>query len=160
MKYLMSLVMILFLGCASKEYIFVPSNEKSIKKSSAVIEIKEVKLPLYMRDLEIMELKKDNLVPTKKYLSKEVSEIIISKLSNRLLDPNVGIYPMDKKADYIISLKIDDFYLKDSKIYLFGRLYINSSFIKISVVKNCKNEFYCVNNVFNEIVNKIVKEIK
>ncbi len=159
-KILVLFLMIIFLGCAKKEYIFVPTNTKCIKKTSAYVGIEEIKLPFYMNDLEIMELKNSNLFPTHKYLSKEPSEIIMTKLSNILCDPNVFIYPWGNKADYKIKVLIDDFYFNKGKIHMYARIYINSKYKKVSVIKKCKNEYNCINEAFDILVNEISKEIK
>ena len=158
MKWLIVLFLI-FSGCANKEYIFVPTNAKCIKKSNAFIGI-EVSLPYYMNDLEIMELKKNTLIPTHKYLAKKPSEIIAQKLSNSLCDPNVFIYPWAKKTDYKIDIKIDDLYFKNKKIFMNARIYINSKFLQINLSKECKNEYNCINEAFELIIKKITKEIK
>lgn len=160
MKKFLIIIFLLLLGCANKEYIFIPTNAKCIKKSDVLIGIEEVSLPYYMSDLEIMKLEKDKLIPTNKYLSKKPTEIIITKLSNMLCDPNIFIYPWGKKPKYKIDIKIDDFYFVNKKLFLSARIYINSKFFKVVMSKSCKNEYNCVNEAFNLIVKKIIKEIK
>ncbi len=159
-KILVFILMLFFAGCSNKEYLFVPTNGKCIKKTLANIGIEEVKLPYYMNDLEIMRLKNNMLVPTHKYLSKEPTEIIITKLSNVLCDPNVFYYPWAGKSKYKVSVKIDDFYFKGNNVILSARIYVNSKYKKISILKPCKNEYNCVNEAFNIIINEIVKEIQ
>lgn len=157
---ILSLIIILFAGCANKQYLFVPTDGKCIKKTSADVGIEEVRLPYYMNDLEIMKLKKNILVPTHKYLSKEPTEIIITKLSNILCDPNVFMYPWGSNSKYKVSVKIDDFYFKNNNVILSARIYVNSKYKKISVRKQCKSEYNCVNEAFNILINEISKEIK
>ncbi len=159
-KFLLIILLFFITGCANKEYIYIPTSEKCIKKINILIGVEEVKLPYYMNDLEIMKLEKTKLIPTNIYLSKKPTEIIITKLSNALCDPNVFLYPWGKKPKYKIEIKIDDFYFKNKHVVMSARVYINSKFFKIYVNKECKNEYNCVNNAFNIIVNKIIKEIK
>lgn len=154
------ILILFFIGCSNKEYLFVPTNMKCIKKTDAYIGIEEIKLPYYMNDLEIMKLKKTTLIPTHKYLSKEPTEIILTKLSNILCDPNVFMYPWNKKTDYKVSVKIDDLYFRNNNIYMFARIYINSKYKQISIIKKCKDEYKCINKAFNLLVFKIAKEIK
>jgi len=152
-------IFFIFVGCANKEYIFVPTNAKCIKKTDVKIGV-EVNLPYYMNDLEIMKLKGFRLVSTDKYLSKNPSEIIITKLSNELCDPNVFIYPWGDRVDYKVNIKIDDFYLKKDKIIFNARIYINNKFFKINLIEKCQNNYRCINKAFDIITNKIIKEIK
>ena len=160
MKKLLLILFLLFVGCSNKEYIFIPTTAKCIRKTNVSIGVEEVSLPYYMSDLEIMKLSKNKLIPTNKYLSKKPTEIIITKLSNMLCDPNIFIYPWGKKPKYKIDIKIDDFYFVKKKLFLSARIYINSNFFKVAMSKNCKNEYNCVNEAFNLIVQKIIKEIK
>ena len=159
MKKILFIVFLLFTGCANKNYIFIPTSEKCIKKTDVKIGIKEMKLPYYMKDLEIMERKNFKLISTHTYLSKEPTEIVVEKLSNKLCDSNVFIYPW-KEGEYIISIKIDDFYFQNKSVYLNARIYIKSKFFKVKIIKKCNNNYKCINEVFDEIINKIVKEIK
>ena len=159
MKILISFLVLIFLGCSSKEYIFIPTNAKCIKKTNSFIGIEEVSLPYYMNDFEIMKLKDNKLIPTHKYLSKEPTQIIIDKLSNRLCDPNIFLYPWNR-ASYKISIKIDDLFFTNNKVFAYIRIYINSKYYKLVINKKCKKDINCINEVFNEIVNKIIKEIK
>jgi len=159
LKKFLFIIILIFAGCANKEYIFVPTNAKCIKKTDVKIGI-EMNLPYYMNDLEIMKLQNFKLISTNKYLSKNPSEIIITKLSNKLCDPNVFIYPWGDKVDYKIDIKIDDFYLKKGKIILNTRIYINNKFFKINLTEKCKNDYICINKAFDTITNKIIKEIK
>ena len=157
MKWLIILFLILS-GCSTKNYIFIPTNNKCIKKSNDFIGI-EVELPYYMNDLEIMELENSKLIPTHNYLAKKPTEIIVEKLSNILCDKNIFVYPWGENLKYKIDIKIDDLYFKNKKIFMNARIYINSKFIKVNVSKKCKNNFNCINAVFNKIINEILKEI-
>jgi len=159
LRNILFIIFLVFIGCANKEYIFIPTDDKCIKKTDVNIGV-EVNLPYYMNDLEIMKLKGSKLIPTHKYFSKEISKIIIAKLSDRLCDPNIFLYPWGDKTEYKIDIDIDNFYLKDEFVYLDGRIYINNKFFKVNVIKKCKNGYTCVNKVFNEIINKIIKEVK
>jgi len=160
MKKIILIVLIFFAGCANKEYIFIPTNAKCTQKTDIKIGINKVKLPYYMNDLEIMQLKNTQLIPTNRYLSKNPTEIIVTKLSNRLCDPNVFIYPWGEKPKYKVDIKIDDFYFQDNSIYLNARIYINNKFFKINISKKCNNEYNCINKGFDIIINKIIKGIK
>ena len=159
MKKFLFFIFLIFIGCVNKEYIFVSTNDKCIKKEDIKIGV-EIKLPYYMSDLEIMRLKDSKLIPTHKYLSKEISKTIIAKLSNKLCDPNIFLYPWGEEVKYKIDINIDNFYLKGKFIYLNGRIYINNKFFKVNVIKKCKNHYNCINEIFDEISNKIIKEIK
>jgi len=160
MKKILLIILIFFAGCANKEYIFIPTNAKCIKKTDITIGINEIQLPYYMNDLEIMQLKKTQLIPTHKYLSKNPTEIIVTKLSNKLCDPNIFIYPWGTKPKYKIDIKIDDFYFQKKSIHLNARIYINNKFFKINLLQKCNNEYSCVNKGFDIITEKITKEIK
>jgi len=160
LKTLFLILFLIFAGCANKEYIFVPTTAKCIKKTHIPIGVEQVTLPYYMEDLEIMKLKNMQLIPTNKFLSKTPTQIIVTKLSNELCDSNVFMYPWGKKPKYKIEVKIDDLYFQNHNIVLSARIYINSKFLKIHIYKQCKNEYNCINEAFNVIVNKIIKEIK
>ena len=162
MKILAVLFLFLFLGCSEKHFIYVNTNQKAIKKTDTKIGIDEVTLPLYMRDLEIMKLKNSQLIHTGVYISKDIKNIFIITLSNLLNDPYVYSYPfeMNKKPKYKIEIKIDDFYLKDDKIILNARFFINNRFKKVSLSKKCSKNYKCINDVLEDFTKIIAKDIK
>ena len=159
MKKILFLCLLIFLGCSNKKFVFVPTNHKCVKNESVSIGIKEVTLPYYMKDLEILELNEHILKDTNLYISKEPINIVSTKLSNALCNSKVFLYPWDGDAKYKVDIKIDDFYLKDDKLYMHARVYINSKVKKVNFSEKCKN-YNCINDAFDAIVNAIIKDIK
>ena len=162
MKILNILILVLFLGCSEKNFIYINTNQKTLKNITKPIGINEVKLPLYMSDLEVMRLKKAKLIHTNIYLSKDMKNVFITMLSNMLNDPYVYSYPfgMNIKPKYLINIKIDDFYLKDDKIILNARFFINKKFQKVSLSKKCGKNYKCINEVLQDFTKIIAKDIK
>lgn len=162
MKILQILILFLFLGCSQKSFVYINTNQKFIKKIQKPIGINEVSAPLYMSDLEIMKLQHSKLVHTGIYISKDIKNIFITTLSNLLNDPFVYSYPfgMDMKPKEIINIKIDDFYLKNDKIILTARFFINKNFKKVSLSKKCTQDYKCINEILEKFTKIIAKDIK
>ena len=162
MKILNILILVLFLGCSEKNFIYINTNQKTLKNIKKPIGINEVKLPLYMSDLEVMRLKKYKLIDTNVYLSKDMKNIFVNMLSNLLNDPYLYSYPfgMNIKPKYLINIKIEDFYLKDDKIILNARFFINKKFQKVSLTEKCGKNYKCINKILEKFTKIITKDIK
>jgi len=165
MRVLMIFLMIFISGCAEKKFININTSTKPVYHIQKYIGLKEVNLPLYMNDLELMRLKNNEFKETHIYLSKNIDSIIINLLSNKLNDPFIYKYPFEfnKRPDIILKVNIIDFYLKNKKVFLNAKIYIKSKnikFFKINLTQKCENNYICISKIFNKLTNFIAKEIK
>jgi len=156
------LILLLFLGCSEKKFIYLDTNIKPIKKVNKSIGVEDIKLPLYMEDLEVMKIKNNSLTHTSLYLSKDLNELFITLLSNELNDPYIFEYPFgfNKRPDVLVRINITDFFIKDDSIILNARVFINDKFKKFSLKEKCNQNYKCIGDIIKKLSLKISKEIK
>ena len=162
MKILNILILFLFLGCSQKTFVYINTAQKPVKTIKKSIGIDDVKLPLYMSDLEVMRLKDSKLIHTGIYISRGIKNTFITMISNILNDPYVYSYPfgLNIKPKYLIEIKVDDFYLKDDKIVLNARFFVNNKFKKVFLTEKCSKNYKCINEILEKFTKIISKDIK
>ncbi len=139
-------LLLLFVGCSTKEYYTFGDNVRDISTSlncKKTIAIEKVKIPKYLTDTSIVyqvspyrviRLKNANwLTPMKKRLT----NVLIDYLQKSLNNPNIYLYPWEskKKTDIKVSVKIKRFIAYKDKVILEARYQIKNLKTKESQTK-------------------------
>ncbi len=129
MKYLISLIVFIFIGCGSSSYfVFDTNNPKSSKftKITKYVAINEIELPNYLKQDHLAVIKDHKVVFLKQKWAEPMDISLEKELISYLLNnlPLYGVlkYPWQKeiKAEVEISIHINDFIYKNGETVLEG----------------------------------------
>ena len=128
MEHILSVLILLFLGCSQKQsFIYVDSPVVNThKKCNCSLAVKEISLPYYLEDAKVPYIKdgKIEFFPdtyfaddSSEFATKRAVDILKKTLTNR-----VYIYPWNSKdVKYILSIDIQKFITKDKVVSLTAR---------------------------------------
>jgi len=176
MKYILSVMIVLFLGCSQKSYVFVdePKSDMSCKKDIS-LGVKEISLPYYLEDAKVPYIKdsrveffknSDFTDDTTSFATKRAMWILRDCLSERVYE-----YPFSEHSiEYILEVDIQKLItIKDSvvldgswRVYDKNKRLIKSSNYHDSIqIKNfsAKDSIDGMSELFDRFIKNIARNI-